>query len=250
MLNTCLRLCVVLVLSLASFSQRLEAQEPEKSPAVTNLPEIGTQVHDALQSQEFAKAVELLDVEIAKPDAKAVDYMLYLKGRSLTELNNYPEADATFKQIEQDHPQSSWISRARFGQAHLNVLQQKYEAAGKIYQAEAERLLSRDRKDDLAQIYLDFADRYYEGVPAKDPSQAKQPDYQQALTYYQEALKLGPTELLEEQVKFRIANCFDKLHNVNEAIKSYQEFLTNYAKKEVADAPDRHVAARECSIST
>lgn len=244
MLKTCLRLAVV-VLFFLNFSPSIEAQEPENTPEVTQLPVISAQIHDALQFQAFERAVELIDAEIAKPEAKSVDYLLYQKARSLTELKKYAEADTVYKQIEQDHPQSSWVSRARFGQAHLNVLQQNYEAAGKIYQAEAERLLSRDRKDELAQIYLDFADRYFEGVPAKDPSQSKQPDYQQALTYYQEALKLGPTAQLEEKVKFRIASCFDKLNNGNEAINSYREFLTVYTSEKADDDPDRQLRLAE-----
>jgi uncharacterized protein YfaS (alpha-2-macroglobulin family) len=245
MLKSRLRLALFVSLAFLNSTLPIEAQEPGQPPALTQLPAISQAIHNALQSRDFAKAVEVLDAEISRPDAKAVDYLLYLKARAQTELKQYPEAEDIFQQIEQDYPNSTWISRARFGRAHLHVLQQDYEAAGKIYQAEAERLLSRDRKDELAQIYLEFADRYYEGIPAKDPSQAKKPDYQQALTYYQEALKLGPTEQLEEKVRFRIASCLDKLNNANEAISAYREYLKSYADKEIENDAERQLRLAE-----
>ena len=240
------RLIAILCLPIGSLAAQEPQVETEQAPpAVTQLPEASAALHAALQSREFERAVELLDGEIAKPDAKSVDYLLYLKGRALTELEEFADAEAVFEKIEADYPNSTWVSRSRFGRAHLNVLQQEYEAAGRIYQAEAERLLSRDRKDELAGIYLEFADRYFEGIPAEDPSQAKKPDYQQALTYYQEALKLGPTEALQERVEFRVANCFDRLNNGNEAIRTYRAFLLAYADDAEGDNPERQLRLAE-----
>jgi uncharacterized protein YfaS (alpha-2-macroglobulin family) len=204
--------------------------DPKNGPPqrITSLPVIDAKIHDAMQSRDYDAAIAAIDNQLAKPTATDQDYLLYLKGVAQTEAQKYEEAIATFARIEQEYADGSWISRARFGRANVYVLQRQYINAGKIYQQEAERLLSRGRKDELAAVYLEFADRYFEGVPAKDPSKVKQPDYQQALTYYSEAVKLGPTVPLRQKIEFRIARCQEELGSYDDAIKSYQRFLADH----------------------
>ena len=47
--------------------------------------------------------------------------------------------------------------------------------------------LSLDRKQDIADIYLEFADSYF-----KPPKQEQKPDYKKALDFYTKALAVGP----------------------------------------------------------
>ncbi len=112
------------------------------------------------------------------------------------------------------------------------VRQRNYRAAGLIYQAEAKRLLSADRRDELAGIYLEFADRYYEGDPDAAPN-ARKPDFKQALTYYQESLKLKPGVALRQKVELRIAHCQRELKEHEKAIVAYQSFLRSYTGEDV-----------------
>ncbi|MGB7343924.1 MAG: tetratricopeptide repeat protein, partial [Pirellulaceae bacterium] len=199
------------------------------SKRITTLPNINSAIHDAMQSRSYGDAIKLVEAELGKDNVQAPDYLRYLQGIAQTEAKEYDAALATFSKLETDFPKSIWISRARFGRAHVFVMQRQYIDAGAIYQTEAQRLLSRGRKDDLAKIYLEFADRYFDGVPAADPSQNKEPDYKQALTYYSEAVRLGPTIKLRQQIEFRIARCQEELNDHEEAIKSYREFLTQYS---------------------
>jgi len=104
------------------------------------------------------------------------------------------------------------------------VRQRNYRAAGLIYQAEATRFLSTDRRDELAGIYLEFADRYFEG-DKNNPSPKGKPDYTQALTYYQESLKLKPGVATRRRVELRIAHSQRELGQTEEAITTYQSFL-------------------------
>ncbi len=231
--------CVVIVITLLTVSLRHAAgQAPAGEPAetkkpsdalITSLPVIDMAIHDAMQSRAYGDAVKLIETAIGKDDASAADYLRYLQGVAQTEAKQYDDAISTFEQLEKEHPNSPWISRSRFGRAHVYVLRRQYIEAGEIYGKEAERLLSRDRKDDLAKIYLEFADRYFEGLPADDPTKAKQPDYKQALTYYSEAVKLGPTVALRQKIEFRIARCQEELDQNGDAIGSYQRFLAQYA---------------------
>lgn len=239
------RLTASALLLLAAAAASPAAQDPvvpapakpaDQKSAMTALPKIDPTIHDRLQSRDFAGAVTAIDAALGKGDAPAADYLLYLKGRALVELNKVDEALAAYTQIEEKHPKGEWVSRARFGRADVLVRARNYQAAGQVYRAEAERLLSRNRKDQLAAIYLEFADRYFEGVPAKDPSQEKKPDYQQALTYYQEALKLGPTRGLRQKMEFRIARSFQELGNHGEAIGAYERFLKDHGDDKVPEA--------------
>lgn len=239
------RLTASALLLLAAAGASPAAQDPvvpapakpaDQKSAMTALPKIDPAIHDWLQSRDFAGAVTAIDAALGKGDAPAADYLLYLKGRALVELNKVDEALAAYTQIEEKHPKGEWVSRARFGRADILVRARNYQAAGQVYRAEAERLLSRNRKDQLAAIYLEFADRYFEGVPAKDPSQEKKPDYQQALTYYQEALKLGPTRGLRQKMEFRIARSFQELGNHGEAIGAYERFLKDHGDDKVPEA--------------
>ena len=231
--STCWLLAgVVALFSVHQILAQNEPAEEKPAPEITSSPELKSAIRDALQSREYDRAVAAIDEALAEPDVASADFLLYLKGRALTELTRYDEAVEAFTRIEEEFAEGDWVSRARFGRADIFVRARKYQAAGDIYRAEAERLLSRQRKDELAEIYLEFANLYYEGVLAEDPSQAKQPDYQQALTYYQEALKLGPTLPVQQTIEFRIARCQHELGNVGEAIADYQQFLGQHGLDE------------------
>ncbi len=203
-------------------------------PKITSLPRIPAEVHEAIQSRSYDEAIEQLDQLLVKPrlPEDTVAYLSYLRGIAFAELNRYDEAIKAYQKVEDDFPDSVWANRAQFGRAGVLVDQRLYNEAGLIYREQAEKLLSHERKDELASIYLEFADRYYEGIPADDPSQAKRPDFKQALTYYQEAAKLKPTSQLMKRLDFRIARCFEETGSDGEAIGAFGRFLTNYSVDE------------------
>ena len=200
----------------------------EARPVISALPEVPAAIHGAIQSRDFEAAVKLIDEQLKDKKAVGADYLLYLKGRALTEGTKLDEATATLNDLEKRFPKSRWISRSRFGRADVLVRQRNYRAAGLIYQAESQRLLSTDRRDELANIYLEFADRYFEG-DKDDPSDKGKPNYGQALTYYQESLKLTPGVATRRRVELRIAHSQRELGKLAEAIATYQTFLKRYA---------------------
>ena len=234
---------IILLVSVA-----IVAAQDEKKPSVTSLPEVPAALHDALQSKDFDKAIELIDAGIQKGDIESIDYWSYLKGRAQTELKQYDAAMETLKDLEQRFPKSRWLARSRFQRADVFVRQRNYRAASEIYQNEAKRLLSDGRKDELAGIYLEFADRYFEGVSANDPLARKKPDYKQALTYYQQSLNLKPSLTRRQKVELRIARCQQELKQLPQAIAGYQRFLNQYAsektKAELKASAELEVQAR------
>ncbi|MEZ6055621.1 MAG: tetratricopeptide repeat protein [Planctomycetaceae bacterium] len=212
----------------------VEPQPVGVQPVITSLPQIDAEIHQLMQSRKFEEAAKAIDKSLSDPkvDPNTVDYLLYLKGRALAEGGDLNGAMATFRRIETEYKEGRWVSRARFGQADILVKGRDYQAAGKIYQKEAERLLSRERKDELAEVYLEFADRYFDGIPSDDPAKVKQPDFGQALAYYQEALKLGPTVGLRQKIEFRVARCYEETGNTGSAIDAYRVFLQQHGGKE------------------
>ena len=234
---TCLTLSTVVAQN--NEGEKAKPNAGRERPAVTGLPKIDRSIHDAMQDREYGKAVELIDAAIAKQKTANKDYLVYLKGIAQTEADEHDAAIATFKKLVADFPESDYRTRARFGHAHVLVLQRDYLNAGVIYKAEAKRLLSRDRKDELASVYLEFADRYYEGVPSKDPAKTKKPDFKQALVYYKAASELGPSNQRLQKIHFRIARCHEKLGKHQEALNAYQKFLRDYD----AEKPELGLAA-------
>ena len=217
--------------------KKVDGKQPEKKTlvAVSTLPNLSAALHRALQGQQHIAAVKLIDAELKKAGVANADYLLYLKGRSQTELKIYDAATATFALLESKHPKSRWAPRARFGRADVLVRQRNYREAGRIYQAEAERLLSGGRQNTLVAIYLEFADRYFEGVPAKGPTAEKKPDYKQALTYFQQALQLRSGLTRKQKIEFRIARCQQELRQYPQAIASFGAFLKKHASEKTKD---------------
>ncbi|WP_372716811.1 tol-pal system YbgF family protein, partial [Novipirellula sp.] len=225
-----LRCCFLIATSVALLGHVsiAGAEPPSDAPQITTLPALDRAIHDAMQSREFNDAGKLIEKALAEKAVESRDYLLYLKANALAESGGHDDALAAYETLEKQYPDSVWVPRARFGRAHVMVLRHQYKDAGAIYAAEAQRLLSRDRKDELAKLYLEYADRYFDGIASEDPSNLKKPDYKQALTYYSEAVKLGPSASLRQTIEFRIARCQEELQSYAAASLAYQAFLNKY----------------------
>ncbi len=160
--------CVALVTSFALQPAASLQAAGEPAHPITSVPRLSGELSGALEDRKFAEAIRLIDDELKKPSAPHADYLLYLRGRAQSELKLYDLAIETFRRLPAEYPKSEWISRARFGQAEVLARQRNYQLAGEIYEREAGRLLSAGRRDELAAIYLEFADRFFDGFA--DPS--------------------------------------------------------------------------------
>ena len=216
-----------------------QVQPAPQRPVISSIPQIPVALREALHDRNFAAAVKLIDTALTaeKPTA-AADYLLYLKGRALTDQQAYDAALVAFQEVETKYPQSEWLARARFGQAAVFAQQRNYQAAGKIYQTEAERLLSAGRRDELTTIYLEFADRFFHGVAAKGPQAAIAPDFAQALAYYRQALTMRPGLALRQKIELHMARSQQELQQFNEALAAYQAYLQQYSGAQIP-APRR-----------
>ena len=140
-------------------------------PWPADAPPVPEKVRQLMQDRNYAEAVKAID-EAAALHAVPGDYLAYLKGRALLLQGQYDQATATFDTMQKDFPKSDWLRRARFAKAVTLARKGDFRAAELIVRAEAEYLLSADRKQQIADIYLEFADSLF-----KPPKDTEKPDY-------------------------------------------------------------------------
>ncbi|HZZ71655.1 MAG TPA: tetratricopeptide repeat protein [Pirellulales bacterium] len=195
--------------------------KPSHEPRLTE-PKVPEKIRQAMQDRNYAAAVVALNEALeAKPPEG--DYLTYLKGRALHLQQKYDAAAAAFDAVEKNFPNSVWARRARFGKALSMMRKGDFEAAELIYRKEVEYLLSQDRKQEIADIYLEFAASYFQ--PA-DP--LVQPNYQKALEFYQQALLVGPKPDSRAEIELQVARCFQLLGNHKEAAARFAAFVKDH----------------------
>ncbi|HUT14196.1 MAG TPA: tetratricopeptide repeat protein, partial [Thermoguttaceae bacterium] len=230
-MKTFLATCVLVLGTLALWPA---VQSPAEEPWPGDLPVVDDGVRQLLQDRSYAEAVEAID-RAAAVDGAAKDYLTYLKGRALYLQGEHDAAVAVLDGLEKEFPESPWVRRARFAKAVALARKGDFRGAELIYRAEAEYLLSTDRKQQIADIYLEFADAYFQ--PPKDTDQ--EPDYQKALDFYRKALEIGPEAEKRIEVEFLVGRCYQKLGKWDEAIERYERFIAEHAGSSL-DIDARH----------
>ncbi|MGC4005426.1 MAG: hypothetical protein QM811_20820 [Pirellulales bacterium] len=170
------------------------------------------------------------------------DYLLYHRGRAAHLAKDYDDAITTFLTVEKDYSTSPWARRARLSCAVSLARKGDFQAAEQLYKREAETLLSLDRKQEIADIYLEFADAFFQ---PKDEI-AHKPDYAKALDFYTQALAVGVKPEAAARIELRIARARQLLGKHDEAIRDYQAYLKKYAlgKEPTAAEKSRDIEAR------
>ena len=137
--------------------------------------------------------------------------------------------------MNQELPKSPWARRARFAKAVALARKGDFRSAELIYRAEAQYLLSTDRKQHMAGIYLEFADACFK--PLKEE---QKPDYAKALEFYRKAMETIATgqsgerdgELASDEQKMRIelliGQCLQNLGKPGEAAPVFEKFIKDY----------------------
>ena len=98
-----------------------------------------------------------------------------------------------------------------------------FRGAEQIYGAEAAYLLSDDRKQQIADIYLDFADAYF-----KPPKEDQKPQYDKALEFYRKALEVGPKAERRDRGRVARGRMPQNMGRTGEAAALYQQFSKDH----------------------
>ena len=175
-----------------------------------------------MQDRDYTAARIAIDKAAKAKDAPS-DYLAYLRAWSLHLDKQYDQAIAAFDKIEKDYPQSRWLRRARFAKTQAMVGKGDFRGAQAIYEQEAKYLLSDGRRQQSAEVYLEFGDARFQ-----PPRESQKPDYDAARQLYALALENGLSGSRRADVEFRIGVCLQKLGAFDEAAKSFADFLARH----------------------
>lgn len=205
----------------------LESHPAERLPWDEAVP-LPPAVAEMLQDRRYDEAVNALD-KLATGDQVNRDRWLYAKGRALHQAGKYDDAVTAFADAEKAKPEGPWARRARFARGFALARKGDFASAELIYRAEAEWLLSTDRKQSLADIYLEFARKYATPRDEKSPPDQPEADYAKAIEFFQNALELGPKPELRSEIELQLAECFRRAGNFGEAATRFERFIKQFA---------------------
>lgn len=179
------------------------------------------QAEQALQARQFEAAIALLE------NAKPGDYTSYLMAVALHQADRHADAVATCQALLKRYPDSSWRHKASFLMARALIAQQDHRTAEAILAAEAERIFSPDRKQAIATVLVEFADKL---ARRPDPNEldALPPDDAKALALYQQVLSLEIKRELADDIQFKAALTFQRLNQHPQAIAALRTYLDKF----------------------
>jgi tetratricopeptide (TPR) repeat protein len=187
--------------------------------------------------REYSSAIKQLDalilglsslrIETNKGDEEQADYRLYLKCLAQFYEKDFANAIGSCEQFLSKYQQSSWYRKAIFLKAQCHIQLKQFKEAEEIYETEAKRLLSPARKEEIASVYIRFAEALSR-QPAKDELDAPPPNYEKAYNLYQKALELEIGRELQDEIKFRLGRMRQLDGKHGKAIREYREYLASF----------------------
>lgn len=214
---------LLLVLLLAPFAFAAESDVADVNEDDKTLYVLApTSIREAMQDRKYDEAVQLIDAELAKGGGDN-EQLLYLKGRALHFAGKYEEAVRTFEEQLKRFPDSRWTRKAKFAIGLAYARQGDYRNAEVAYREQATYLLSLDRKEEVADIYLSLARLAFDcGEETKDQS-----EYGKALQFYQKALEVGPKPRTQDKINLQIARSHDHMGQQGQAIEVYRKLVAD-----------------------
>ena len=205
-------------------------------------PHVPEDVRLAIQAGEYDRAVTRIDGYLSKDadsQPKDIDYLAALRGRVLILAEKFDEGVKSLEDFEKRFPQSRHLTRARLERAVALVALKRFDQAELIYRAQAERLLSDERRAEMADICLQYADRYFEmtdeQLRERFDTQDDEARYFNALPFYEMALLIGPANDMKLAVEMRAAQCQEKIGRTDAMVKRYRRLLQEYPDSEHRD---------------
>ncbi len=183
-------------------------------------------VQAALREERFAEAAAAADRLVAAGDPHA-DEALYLKGVALLNAKKHAEAATTAAALPAQFPKSSWCFKAGFLRAQALIEQKQYKEAAEIYEQEAGRILSTERKQALVGVITAFADKLATPADPEAPD-APKPDFARAYSLYTKALGMELARELRDDILFRKCRAILGADNWAQAVQDYQAYLVEF----------------------
>ncbi|MCS6861673.1 MAG: tetratricopeptide repeat protein, partial [Abditibacteriales bacterium] len=209
-----------ITLIMLTFARPAFAQKPPLTPLAVG--------REALIERKYEEAVRALTAAASQGGQHADEAQLLL-GHAYYYAKKYQEAIAAYDKLLRDFPRSAWRKKALFKKADCYLALKQYDKAAEIYEPEMAYIVSDERKEQVADTYLKYANQYFE--PPKDPKkETPAPNLAKAKSLFQKALDIGLTPKRREEVLFRIAMCDFKTGNFSSAGASFSQLLREYPK--------------------
>lgn len=172
----------------------------------------------AMQARQFEAAITHLE------NAEASDYTSYLKAVALFRLDKHADTVSECESLLAKFPDSKWKHKTRFLTARALIAQKKHKEAEKIFSEEAGRIFSEQRKQSIANVLVDFADKLVRR-PAANELDALPPDDTKALALYRQVLELEIDRGMRDDVQFKVALALQRLKQHPDAIVVLRNYL-------------------------
>ncbi len=184
-----------------------QAEDPKgrvpsgKDVALSVAPVLPGEILQSLQAGKYAEAADALAKLEAQPDTKPADaaYFRLVHGIALKLGKSYDDARSTLEKALKDDPDGPWTAKLRSELAAVEIAAGRFATAEKMAREQAEHLLDGDRKDRLAGVFQDFADRLLHPDQPTTP-----PDPEGAFALLQQARELAEGHAL--RAKLLLAN--------------------------------------------
>ncbi len=175
----------------------------------------------ALQAGQFDSAIALL--EKSEPG----DYPGYLMAVALYQSGRHAAAAEACEGLLEQYPDSPWRHKARFLMARALIAGKDHQAAESILAEEAGRIFSPDRKESIANILVDFADKL---ARRPDPNEldALPADDAKALALYEQVLALEIKRELSDDIQFKVALTLQRMDQHPKAIAALRQYLDEF----------------------
>ncbi|MFW5996533.1 MAG: tetratricopeptide repeat protein [Lentisphaeria bacterium] len=183
-------------------------------------------VETAMRKADFEAALERL-AQRPDHDTEESAYALYLKARAHFLLEEYKDAEAPLNTLIENYPNSDWYRKARFLKGTALARRRKFKEAETIYEDEVRRLLSSDRKEEIAGLLIELGDAFAKESEAQDLN-APSADYQKAYQLYSKALELAVGRDVRDDLMYKRARARQKTGDHNRAIKELQNYLEEF----------------------
>ena len=173
---------------------------------------LGTQKEgeDLLIQRRYAEAAKSLQQALTEQKPEGKDRILLLLANAQWLGGDRDAAQKTLSRFEEEQPSSMLLPQARYLRAKVEEGSGNLRAAAEIHRGEAERLTGFLRKEDVAKVYLELADK----AEKKEPK-----EFARIVQFCDLALDLGLRPEAANAVRLRAASAQSAAGNAADAVR-------------------------------
>jgi len=188
---------------------------------------------EALLQGETETAITHLKAAINGADREKA---LFLLASTMISVERFEESLTYLDLLIKGQSAGKYFHKARFQKAKVYESLKRYSDAAAIYNEEVVRLLSGNRKEEVAQFYIKYAKRLC------DTERYEKPKYSETIVLYRHALELELPDSLDEELRLKIAELQNKLGKSKDEERTLVEFKKRHPESLALDEADFRLA--------